>query len=86
MKGSEYRMETGLEELVLKGTEYRMESRSERAWWRLYTTIKWLADLGIQIEPSSVLYIMDRFAQDEHLRKGVERRERVGATREEVLQ
>ena len=68
----------------MKGTEYRMQSRSERAWWRLYKAMGYMADAGVNLEASSVRYIMDKLAQDEHLRKGVEREELEGATREGV--
>ena len=70
----------------VKGSEWRMQSRAERAWWRMYTAMKWLAEAGITLEASSMLYIMDKIAQDEHLRKGVDSEVREGATREEVLQ
>ena len=67
----------------MNGTESRVKGRGERAWWRLYENVRVMADAGITLEASSVRYLMDRLAQEEHLR-GVERGELVGVTKEEV--
>ena len=56
-----------------------------RAWWRLYRAMELLGSADVSLEARSVVYMMDQMAQREHLRRGVERGELEGVTREEVL-
>jgi hypothetical protein len=67
------------------GTEIRV-SRYDQVWLRLYRCMLLLGQADVRMEAETVRFLMDQISKEECLgNMGIERREREGARREEVL-